>query len=163
MEERHGSLPADIVITIAGQYELDRNRWSPYTGVTLRMPLEPFSPAETREYLRRKGIDDEAAYELILKLTGGLPLLVETLASETSQDVGEITDPHEVAVSRFLNWIEDPSDRRIALRASLPRFLNKDIVEVIAGDVNAEGKFAWLKGRSFVTEHAEGRVYHQVV
>lgn len=163
LEGHYGQLPADLVITIAGQYELDRNRWSPYSGVTLRLPIEPFSEAETREYLIHKSVIDEGVIELILQLSGGLPLLVGTLASGSPHEVGEVVDPHEVAVARFLKWVDDSGDRRTALDCALARFINKDVVHVLTGREKAEEAFEWLKGRSFVTERPAGRVYHQVV
>ncbi|MEH2363671.1 ATP-binding protein [Nostoc sp.] len=80
LEGRHGDVPLNILITIAGRQELDKNHWAPYEGLIVRFPLEPFTEEEAQQYLIRKGITDNDIIEVILHLSGNLPLLVGMLA-----------------------------------------------------------------------------------
>ncbi len=67
---RYGAVPTNIVISIAGQLELDRNAWAPYEGLLARFPLELFTPDEVREYLMRKTIVNEQVIDVITHLSG---------------------------------------------------------------------------------------------
>jgi hypothetical protein len=150
LEGRHGDVPADIVLTIAGRDGLDRNHWSPYEGALARFPLDPFTDKETRNYLARKGITDESVIDVILSLSGRLPLLVATLAAERPSDPIEVGDPSGEAVERFLSWVDEPERRQVALNAALPRRLNRDVLAVLTGEERAQSLFVWLKGMPFV-------------
>ena len=163
LEGRYGEISPNILLVIAGRHPLDRNRWSPYEGLMARLPLEPFSEEEAREYLRRKGITDERVVDVILRLSGRLPLLVATLAQESPRNPKEVGDPSGEAVERFLKWVGDPKRRRVALDAALPRRLNKDVLAVIVDREDVDDLFAWLTARPFVEERTDGWVYHPVV
>ena len=163
LEGRYGDVPANILLMVAGRDELDRNHWAPYEGLLARLPLEPFSEEEAREYLARKGITDERVVEVILHLSGRLPLLVATLAAESPDDPAKVGDPSGEAVERFLKWVEDPRRRRVALDAALPRRLNRDVLAVLVGEEDADALFAWLRGMPFVERRGDGWAYHEVV
>ncbi len=62
-----------------------------------------------------------------------------------------------------MRWTDDPKRRQVALDAALPRQLNQDVLAVLVDDSEAPALFAWLKSMPFVSEHADGWVYHQVV
>ena len=94
------------------------------------IPLEPFSDAEARQFLASKGITDEPTIQVILTLSGRLPLWLATLADARSQGSAEIGDPSGNAVERFLKWEDDPARREIAIAAALPRVLNQDVLAV---------------------------------
>jgi tetratricopeptide (TPR) repeat protein len=158
-----GDMPADIVLTIAGRDGLDRNHWSPYEGALIRFPLDPFTEEEARNYLARKGVPDESVIDVILSLSGRLPLLVATLAAERPGDPSEVGDPSGEAVERFLSWVDDPKRRQAALNAALPRRLNRDIVAVLVGEDKSQSLFAWLKGMPFVEKRSGVWIYHDVV
>jgi tetratricopeptide (TPR) repeat protein len=163
LEGRHGDVPANVVLVIAGRDELDRNLWSSFEGVLAHLSLEPFTEVEARDYLIRKGIHNEQVVKVILHLSGRLPLLVATLAAEGPDVPAEVGDPSGEAVERFLKWVEDPEQRRVALDAALPRFLNRDVLAVLAGSEEADALFAWLKRMPFVEKRGEAWAYHNVV
>jgi tetratricopeptide (TPR) repeat protein len=163
LEGRHGDMPANIVVVIAGRDPLDCNLWAPYQGLLGRLPLDPFTDEEVREYLTRKGIANEQVVEVILRLSGRLPLLVSTLAVESPDDPAKVGDPTGEAVERFLKWVEDPKQRQVALDAALPRRLNRDILAVLVGEEAAEALFGWLKGMPFVEKRGDCWSYHSVV
>lgn len=117
---RYGELPGGLVTTISGQLPLDPNAWSHYLPVIADVALEPFSDAEARQFLASKNITDEQVTEVILALSGRLPLWLATLASSHPADAERVGDPAEEAVERFLKWESDPAHRRIAVSAALP-------------------------------------------
>jgi tetratricopeptide (TPR) repeat protein len=161
LEGRFGLVPSNILISIAGQQELDKSKWAPYEGLTARVGLGLFSETETLDYLKQKGIADPQLSEAILKLSGRLPLLVAILASEGIEQDG-LEDPTDTAVKRFLKSIDDPKRQQIALDASLPRKLNRDLVSVITESTEPDELFTWLKSMPFVLNHAEGWGYHSL-
>lgn len=161
LEERFGDVPSNLLILIAGQHELDRNCWAPYEELIARLPLEPFSENEALDYLSRKGIVDDKLVQIILNLSGRLPLLVATLASESPGNSTELGDPSGTAVERFLKWVADAKRRQVAMEAALPRQLNRDVLAVIVGEQDADTLFNWLKGMPFVDSKRLN--YHSVV
>jgi hypothetical protein len=112
---RYGDLPEALITTISGQKPLNPNLWGDYLPVIADIPLEPFSDAEARQFLARKEITDEATIEVILTLSGRLPLWLATLAEAGPQDGADIGDPAGDAVGRFLKWEDDPERRDIAV------------------------------------------------
>ncbi|WP_223280102.1 tetratricopeptide repeat protein [Nostoc sp. PA-18-2419] len=163
LEGRHGEVSLNILITIAGRQELDKNHWAPYEGLIVRFPLEPFTEEEAQQYLTRKGITNSRVIEVILRLSGNLPLLVGMLADAHPNDPNQVVEPSSSAVERFLKWIDDPKRRQVALDAAIPRCLNRDVIAKLRGEQEADELFTWLKETSFVNERTDGWAYHDVV
>ncbi|MDZ7950200.1 tetratricopeptide repeat protein [Nostoc sp. DedQUE09] len=163
LEGRHGEVSLNILITIAGRQELDKNYWAPYEGLIVRFPLEPFTKEEAEQYLKRKGITNTHIIEMILRLSGNFPLLVGMLADAHPNDTNQVVEPSSSAVERFLKWIDDPKRRQVALDAAIPRCLNRDIIAKLRGEQEADALFTWLKETSFVNERTDGWAYHDVV
>lgn len=161
LDGQFGDVPANLIISIAGQHELDKNRWAPYEELIARLPLEPFSEEEALDYLARKGITDDKLVQIIIKLSGRLPLLVATLASESPENPNDLGDPSGTAVERFLKWVADPQRRQVAKDAALPRQLNRDVLAIIVGEEDADVLFTWLKSMPFVDNKRWN--YHGVV
>jgi tetratricopeptide (TPR) repeat protein len=159
----YGDLPLNVIWVIAGREELARNAWSEYESAISRISLEPFSDEEAQQYPTRQGITHPQVIEVILHLSGRLPLLVAMLAAGNPTDPSQIGDVSGDAVERFLQWVEDPTRRRLALDAALPRCLNRDLIALLHGEDHADQLFTWLRQMPFVSESAEGWVYHEVV
>lgn len=162
LEGRYGTVSPNVLFIIGGQHELDRNQWAPYEALVGRFSLELFTEDETREYLRQKGIIDKDLVDVILHLSGRLPLLVATLAAEPPSSEDMISDPTETAVKRFFKWVDEPKKRQIALDCSLPRYFNRDVVAAIAKSSDSDSLFDWLIEMPFVLSKTEGWVYHNV-
>jgi tetratricopeptide (TPR) repeat protein len=160
---RYGDLTDTLITTVSGQTPLNPNLWSDCLPIISDVSLEPFSEAEARQFLASKGISDEATIEVILTLSGCLPLWLATLAEARRQDNTDIGDPAGDAVGRFLKWESDPERRDIAVAAALPRVLNQETLAVIAPAVKAPELFDWLRGLPFVSERAGSWAYHEVV
>jgi tetratricopeptide (TPR) repeat protein len=162
LSSRHGELPAQLVITIAGQKSLNSNRWSPYRGIVADVPLVPFTEDEARKLLTARGVRDEHVVQLILTLSGRLPLWLATLADRPPADQTDVTDPTDGAVERFLKWEPDVARRAIALSGALPRKLNEDVMGALCDNESSTEMFGWLRGLPFVTKTTSYWRYHDV-
>ncbi len=160
---RYGDISETLITTISGQKPLNPNLWGDYLSVMADIPLEPFSDAEARQFLASKTITDEATIQVILSLSGRLPLWLATLAEARPHDNADIGDPAGNAVERFLKWEDDPARREIAVTAALPRFLNQDVLTVFTPADKARELFSWLRGLPFVSQRAGSWAYHDVV
>ncbi|WP_414569172.1 tetratricopeptide repeat protein [Nostoc sp. CCY 9925] len=163
LEGRYGEVSFNILITIAGRQELDKNLWTGNEGLIVSFPLEAFTEEETRKYLTRKGITNSQHVEEILRLSGNLPLLVAMLTDAYQNNPNQIIEPSSSAVERFLKWVDDLKRRQIALDAAIARCLNRDIIAQLRGEQEADELFTWLKEISFVNERTDGWAYHDVV
>ncbi|WP_443046504.1 tetratricopeptide repeat protein [Streptomyces sp. DSM 40750] len=186
--DRYGPLPGNLVLVTAGQRPFDAARWGGLTDFVLDLPLSPFTEVESRGLLAAKGVLSRPVVDEVLRLTGGLPVLVSTLAEARPgdlDDLADVGDPSATAVERFLKWEGDPVRRAAALTCALPRWLDADVFRVAVsvpdtgantntdtgantgtdGDVggDAEGLFAWLRALPFVTDRGDRVVYHDVV
>ena len=161
----YGSLPATVVVVTAGQHSFDAARWGGFADFVADVPLGPFTEAETRGLLAGKGVVAEPVVEEVLRLTGGLPVLVSTLAEQRPADPDDVGDPSATAVERFLRWEHDPVRRTVALACALPRTLDMDVFRaaVECPDEEAEALFAWLRGLPFVDDRGDRVRYHHLV
>ena len=160
---QYGELPESLITTISGQKPLNPNLWGEYLPVIADVALEPFSDAEARQLLTSRDVRDEGTIQVVLTLSGRLPMWLVTLAEARPASAADIGDPSGDAVERFLKWEDDPVRRTIAITAALPRVLNQDILGVITAPDTANEFFSWLRSLPFVTRQAGGWVYHEVV
>ncbi|MEV7341521.1 tetratricopeptide repeat protein [Streptomyces sp. NPDC093544] len=160
-----GSLPANTVVVTAGQRAFDTGRWGGFADFVTDLPLGPFTEAEARGLLAGKGVVAEPVVEEVLRLTGGLPVLVSTLAEARPADPDDVGDPSATAVERFLKWEQDPVRRAAALACALPRRLEADIFLAAVGcpEEEADTLFGWLRSLPFVSDRGDRVQYHDVV
>ncbi|GAA3866151.1 tetratricopeptide repeat protein [Streptomyces lacrimifluminis] len=172
--DRYGDLsfPANLVLVTAGQRPFDTGRWGGFADFVTEVPLGPFTEAETRGLLADKGVTDEPVVAEVLRLTGGLPVLVSTLAEARPTDPDGIGDPSATAVGRFLKWETDPVRQAAALACALPRRLDADIFRAVLpasasgqarDDTELDLLFAWLRALPFVSDRGDRIQYHDVV
>ncbi|MFI5861975.1 tetratricopeptide repeat protein [Streptomyces sp. NPDC051546] len=163
--ERHGVFPANVLVTLAGQSKLAARTWQDWHDLVTDWPLEVFTETEARLLLTGKGVTDERVVEVILRLSGRLPVLVSTLAETqpgTVEELEEIGDPSGTAVERFLKWVPDPARRAAALACAFPQELDEDVYRA-AVDEEAAELFGWLRSMPFVTDRSGHCRYHEVV
>ncbi|WP_405908079.1 tetratricopeptide repeat protein [Streptomyces sp. NBC_00828] len=160
-----GSLPANTVVVTAGQRAFDTARWGGFADFVTDLPLGPFTEAEARGLLADRGVVAEPVVEEVLRLTGGLPVLVSTLAEARPTDPDDIGDPSATAVERFLKWEQDPVRRGAALACALPRRLDADVFRAAVGcpEEEADALFGWLRSLPFVSDRGDRVQYHDVV
>ncbi|WP_369276221.1 tetratricopeptide repeat protein [Streptomyces sp. R11] len=163
----YGPLPATVVVVTAGQLPFDATRWGGFGDFMTDVPLLPFTEAETRDLLAGRGVVAEPVVGEVLRLTGGLPVLVSTLAESRPTDPADVRDPSATAVEWFLKRAEDAVQRSVALACALPRRLDADVFRAVVGasdsDAELDGLYAWLRGLPFVSERGGLVRYHDVV
>jgi tetratricopeptide (TPR) repeat protein len=159
----HGRLPAAVVVVTAGQRPLDSARWGGLDSVA-EVPLAPFTEAESRRLLAARGVVAEPVVEEVLRLTGGLPVLVSTLAARRPDGPDDVIDPSKTAVERFLKP-EPEARRKVAKACALPRRLDADVFRVLvaAPEDELDAQYAWLTGLPFVAQRGDRLQYHDVV
>jgi len=158
---RYGELPLNCVWVIAGRDQLNANVWSGYEPV--QFSLEPFTFEEAQQFLQRKGVTNPKVVEMILDVSGQLPLLLAILAESSPNDPTHVGEVSSKAVERFLKWVEDPVKRQLALDTALSQSFNRDVVAHLVENESEEELFNWLKGMPFVRERSDGWAYHDVV
>ncbi len=166
LNEDHGELPVDMVVTVAGRSPLDPSAWSAYLPVMADVQLQPFTDTEARQFLAERGITDARVTQVIISVSGGLPLLLATLAENHPADPDLVGDPTGSAVERFLKWETDPARKALAVAGALPRVIDEDILAVLVASEAAEQcsrLFTWLRSLPFVTDSAGRCQYHDVV
>lgn len=163
--DRHGTLPATVVVVTAGQHPFDTTRWGGFADFMTDAPLGPFTETEARGLLADKGVVAQPVVEEVLRLTGGLPVLVSTLAEQRPTDPDDIGDPSATAVERFLKWEQDPVRRAVALACALPRRLDVDVFRaaVECPDEDVDPLFGWLRGLAFVDDRGDRLRFHDLV
>ncbi|MEU4202424.1 tetratricopeptide repeat protein [Streptomyces sp. NPDC026294] len=160
--DRYGPLAQNVMVTLSGRDALDRGCWADHLEHVTDVPLDAFTEAEARQYLAAKDITDPGTVDAILRLSGGLPVLVSTLAGNRPRAAEAVDDPSDTAVERFLKWETDPVRREAALAAALPCHLDEDVYRE-AVDAEAAGHFGRLCALPFVTERGGRWQYHEVV
>jgi tetratricopeptide (TPR) repeat protein len=157
---KYGTLPAEIVFVVAGQRALDLNLWGDYLSIRADLPLDVFTEDEARRFLAARNVTDDRVVDVVLGLSGRLPVLVAMLAESHPTSVSEVGDPSGSAVERFLKWETDPDRRTAALFGALPRRFSAEVFAVAAGSAD---HLPWLLQLPFVIEQADGFHYHDVV
>ncbi|MFB6837980.1 tetratricopeptide repeat protein, partial [Streptomyces sp. NPDC056361] len=165
LEEEFGAVPANVIVVLAGRDELAEREWASLRAQVVDVPLDVLTEAETRSLLTARGVTDPGVTEAVLRLSMGLPLLVELLAlahPHTAEDVDADGDLADVAVERFVQWITDPEQREAVRACALPLQLNEDVFAAAAGP-GREGLWQWLCGQPFVSGRGGFKHYHAVV
>ncbi|MEV5015476.1 tetratricopeptide repeat protein [Streptomyces sp. NPDC053780] len=165
LDEEFGLVPANVIVVLAGRDELVEREWAPLRDQVTDVPLEVFTEVETRALLTARGVTDPGVMEAVLRLSMGLPLLVELLAlarPDTGAEVETGADVADAAVERFVQWITDPVQREAVRSCALPLQLNEDVFAAAAGP-GAEGLWEWLCRQPFVSGRGGFKHYHAVV
>ncbi|MEU7230247.1 tetratricopeptide repeat protein [Streptomyces chrestomyceticus] len=163
IEARYGELPAGVMVVAAGQSRLSPTVWSDHLDLVHELELEIFTEAEARQLLAAREIRDEQVIEVILRLSGRLPVLAHLLAETRPATAEDVGDPSGTAVERFLRWETDPTRRAAALACALPLELDEDICRLLNGEEGGAEVFDWLRRRPFVTDRSGRCRYHDVV
>ncbi|MEV0206960.1 tetratricopeptide repeat protein [Streptomyces sp. NPDC050788] len=161
-DEEERRLPATLVVVTAGQRARDIGRGGLYSVADV--PLEPFTDAEARRLLATRGVVAEPVVEAVLRITGGLPVLVSTLATNAPVGPEGVRDPSTAAVKRFLDG-EPKARRDVATLCALPRWLDADVFRVLVDrpDEERDELYEWVTSLPFVDAGGERTQYHDVV
>ncbi|MFF8929109.1 tetratricopeptide repeat protein [Streptomyces longwoodensis] len=160
--DTYPDLPTNLVVVLSGRGPLGSRHWADSLDLVAQVPLEVFTEQEARRLLAARGVTDEDVIQVVLRLSGRLPLLVDLLAQASPQDPREVGDLSGTAVDRFLQWITDPHRRTAALSCALPLQLDEDVYRAVV-PAEAADQYPWLRGLPFVTSQAGLCRYHDVV
>ncbi|MET9700262.1 tetratricopeptide repeat protein [Streptomyces sp. NPDC006529] len=166
--ERYGTVPVSVQVVLGGQGRLDPRWWADSLELIAPVALDVFSEEEARALLAARGVTGGAVVDLVLRLSGRLPVLVDLLAQARPAHPDAVEDPSDTAVERFLKWEADPHRRAAALDCALPLYLDEDVFAVAVAGNAGDGErpaagYGWLRGLSFVTDQAGRCRYHDVV
>lgn len=154
---QYGALPSNFLCAIAGRSPLASSVWGPYESLIRQIELGPLSDVEADEFLRRKGISDEALIEQMIRLANGLPILLVSMTIGKPRAVKSDT-----AVELVLRSVPDDL-RTMALQMAVPRSFDRDLAQVVLDRADLGHDFDWLVGMPFVTTTPEGWKYHPVI
>lgn len=164
LEGRYGEVHENILFVIAGREELDPNNWLSFHPVARKFSIEHFTKEEAIQFLNQRQITNEQVVDELLEISMRLPVLLAMLADIAPTGSEVKSDLTGTAVKRFLKWINDPIQKRIALHSALPRQLNQDILSALLNkEEDVEHYFNWLKNRPFVQKRGQYWTYHKVV
>ncbi|MEV6757648.1 tetratricopeptide repeat protein [Streptomyces sp. NPDC051214] len=162
VSEVYGAVPVNVQAALAGQGPLNSACWGDSLDLVTEVALEPFSEDEARALLAARGVTDARVVDVVLRLSGRLPVLLDALARSRPQQVDAVGDPSDTAVERFLKWETDPARRDTILACALPLRVDEDIYRALAPTSDADG-FGWLRGLPFLTGQAGRHRYHDVI
>lgn len=168
---RYGPLPDALTWVLSGRGGMDPHRWGPLLPMVADVPVEPFSLAESREFLDAQQVTEPRVREVLLAVSDRLPLHLAMLADrhpDSPEAVGDFTGD---AVDCFLRWEADPQLRALAVSAALPRWINRDVLDALTScqqntsETSSDGpsRWSWLLAQSFVTRRSGRCHYHEVV
>ena len=158
-------LPLEVLVVIAGRDDLGQEWTHEYiVPFVERIDLEPFTELESVEFLASHNITEAAITNVILKLSGGIPLLLTMLVNNLPKDINQMGDPSGEAIERFLKWVDDEAQRQAVITCAMPRFFNLDIVTLLSETEQGEPSFQFIKALSFVRQlGGKGWIYHDSV
>src|ERR1022692_404706 len=160
---KYGSLPESIVMTISGRQPLNSLSWDRFAITTRNLLLRPFTAAESRSFLKLRGITDDQFIDALIKLSGGIPMLLAIVAIRPAH-AADMGHPATSIAEQFLRAVPDQDRHDIAVTAALPRYLNEDVLTVLAPPGNVTELFSWLRLQLFVNQHPGYYwTYHEIV
>ncbi|MGW6026169.1 tetratricopeptide repeat protein [Streptomyces sp. NPDC055099] len=162
VSEAYGPVPVNVQAALAGQGPLNSACWGDSLDLVTEVALEPFSEDEARALLAARGVTDAHVVDVVLRLSGRLPVLLDALARSRPQQVDAVGDPSDTAVERFLKWETDPARRETIIACALPLRVDEDIYRALAPASDADG-FEWLRGLPFLTGQTGRHRYHDVI
>ncbi len=160
LEGRYGPLSLYVLWVIGAKKPLDRVRWGPYESIMARLEVEPFTEAETRSYLLRRGISSPRAIEVIHKIAEGRPLWVAALADEVPDDELQLGSMAGVPIERLVKWMPQEQVEDLLI-AALPRVLDEPILVELVGQERARAILEGLLTKSFVHRTPRGLVLNR--
>jgi tetratricopeptide (TPR) repeat protein len=166
-------LSADVLVVIAGRDQLS-GLWHEWSSVLLSLELAPFSDAEAREYLSRRGINAPHLVDALIALTGRFPWSLALFTDTPAiQDMGvdeleraaAVRGLSDMLVDRFLSQVYDDVEmRELVYLCAVPRNFDFDVIRALWGRQDVAEALDRLRHFSFVRVRGDGRwSIHNVV
>jgi hypothetical protein len=162
-------LTTSVRVVIAGRYPLGL-AWRNESWHKLIRPLrlEAFSPSESRDYLRRRGLDEPRLINEIIRAAGSSPLAL-SLAADLSLRFGvhDFDNAPEwrlivrSLLERLLVEVRDPQLRELVEACVAVRQFDEATLAAITGRSDINAAFAQLCQLSIVRPTAHGLMLHE--
>ncbi|HUW13448.1 MAG TPA: tetratricopeptide repeat protein [Anaerolineae bacterium] len=165
------NLGEHALVVIAGRHKLEGKDWREYSPLMIQRKLSGLSETEAREYLRKRGVDDDTSARQMIAFAGGHPLtltlLADLAANAEISDLSQVPDRRIIVkelIERIIGQVE--SDLRTALEVcgvlryvteeSLSHLLERDEDEV-------SRLFATVRKLGFIKVRNGGLALHESV
>jgi tetratricopeptide (TPR) repeat protein len=166
-------LSSNVLLVIAGRDRLT-DMWREWFSVLLVMELCPFTAAEAREFLKKRGLTSPSLVEAVLTATGRFPwslaLITDTSAARDInlvdiEDTATVHNLGDMLVDRFLSQVNDDAEMRdLVYLCAVPRNFDHDVIRALWGKNDVTGAMDRLRRFSFVQVRDDGRwSIHSVV
>ncbi|MBN1318641.1 MAG: tetratricopeptide repeat protein, partial [Anaerolineales bacterium] len=166
-------LSSNVLLVIAGRDRLT-DMWREWFSVLLVLELSPFSDAEAREYLKKRGLTSPSLVQALLTATGRFPwslaLITDTSAARhinlvDIEDTATVHNLGDMLVDRFLSQVNDDAEMRdLVYLCAVPRNFDHDVISTLWGRPDVSGPLDRLRRFSFVQVRDDGRwSIHSVV
>lgn len=134
------NLPENVVAVISGREEL-KGRWEEWWPLIKSIELLSFDDALTREYLRKRGIEEKDLVDEIFEFTQGHPLCLALSADLTR--VSELTassfvkEPQKFVIidsliERIMQQLSTPLMRSVLEVCAVVRYFNEDALDYMS-------------------------------
>lgn len=165
-------LDSSVRVVLAGRFPVDR-LWMASGGwaqLVRSLAVGPLSESDAREYLRRRGIDDEALSSQIWSFTRGHPLAL-CLATDMALRLGVrgfAATPERYLIlqdlfERLLDEVENRQLRELLVSAAMVRQFDEAMLAALIGMDQLGDTFDQLCRLSIVRPAAHGLAVHDTV
>lgn len=146
-------ISANLRLVVAGRVPLDSSRWYDWLHLVKTVDLEPLKQKDVTIFLNKFGVRDEFLEKKAYHITNGVPWALRLLADNPSIIDGEWEASvekslrYEIArqmVDRFLDQIDDDSERLLIEACAVPLTFEADLISTILGD-QFPGRDVWRK------------------
>lgn len=134
------NLPENVVVAISGREEL-KGRWEEWRPLIKSIELLSFDHELTREYLRKRGVEEKDLIEEIFKFTQGHPLCLAlsadlTRASELTAN-NFVKEPQKFVIidsliERIMQQLSSPLMRSVLEVCAVVRYFNEDVLDYMS-------------------------------
>jgi hypothetical protein len=165
-EEFLPNLDTEVRVVVAGRFPLGP-AWSDWQKIIRSTTLRGLSGRDVKEYLERRGIEDDVLVQQVQSAAGGLPLAV-TLAADMVQQLGvrrfEAAPEWRLAVrslvERLLEEVPDPDLREALEACSVVRQFDEATLGATLGREDISLAFDRLCRLSVVRPSEHGLMLH---
>lgn len=161
---------ARLCVIVTSRESLRARKQGTLSAVTHELALPPLDGAEVRDYLRRRGVPEDAE-DTIVAYAAGHALALSLIADRYALDRGyrfEARAARDLVASLVAEFARDaPSlEHESALYAlAVPSALDEPLLGAMLGlpAASATRMFAWLRALTFVEHDADGLIPHALV
>jgi hypothetical protein len=162
-------LPENVLVVLAGR-DSPAPGWRADPGwqtLVRLLPLRNLSPAESRQYLARRGVPAEQC-EAVLSFTHGHPLALSLVAETFAQRAAVTFRPDaapdiiKTLVEQFVQKVPGPAHRAALEACAQVRLMSEALLGEMLNLTDPHELFDWLRGLSFIESGPLGIFPHDL-